>query len=52
MRIETHEQKEVLKNLPVFYIPIVTNFFSSDKEMFNKIIIDYVENAGKNKRND
>ncbi|MGD0711597.1 MAG: tetraacyldisaccharide 4'-kinase [Bacteroidales bacterium] len=52
MRIETYEQKEALKDLPVFYIPIMTDFFPSDKEMFNKIIIDYVENAGKNKRND
>jgi tetraacyldisaccharide 4'-kinase len=52
IRIETPEQKEALKGLPVFYIPIVVDFFPSDKEMFNKIIIDYVENAGKNKRND
>ncbi len=49
MRIETPAQKEILTGLPVFYIPIKAEFFEPDKEMFNKIIIDYVTNFGKDK---
>jgi tetraacyldisaccharide 4'-kinase len=45
MRIESPEMKAVLNNLPVFYIPIYVEFFDRDKEMFNKIILDYVANA-------
>ena len=52
MRIETPEQRAILKNLPVYFIPIYVEFFPSDKEMFNKIIMNYVANAGKNKGND
>ena len=48
MRIETREQQEILKDFPVYYIPIDVHFFQSDKEMFNKIILNYATNAGKN----
>ena len=48
MRIDTPEQQAILKNLPVYYLPIYVEFFPSDKEMFNKIILNYVANAGKN----
>jgi len=48
MRIEDPEQKEIIKNLPVFYIPIVVDLFEMDKRMFNDMILDYVENARKN----
>lgn len=48
MRVETFEQKAILLDLPVFFIPIHVDFFLSDKGMFNKLIWDYVRNAGKN----
>lgn len=51
MRIESHDQMDILKGLPVYFIPVFTNFFPSNKEMFNKIIFDYVTNARKNQRN-
>ena len=51
MRIEASEQKEILSNLPVFYIPIIAGFFEPDKEIFDKIIIDFIANNEKNKGN-
>lgn len=51
MRIETQKQQEMLKDLPVYYMPIYVEFFPSDKEMFNQIILNYVTNARKNQRN-
>jgi tetraacyldisaccharide 4'-kinase len=51
VRIESQELKEILKELPVYYIPIITDFLPEDKETFNKLIIDYVTNARKNQGN-
>lgn len=51
VRIESPELKEILKGLPVYFIPIITDFFPIDKETFNKQIIDYVTNARKNQGN-
>lgn len=48
MRIETSEQREIIKDLPVFIIPISVDFFPEDKEMFNLIIWNYVRNDRKN----
>ncbi len=48
MRIETLWAKEALKELPIYYIPIMIDFFPDDKEKFNKLITAYVENARKN----
>jgi tetraacyldisaccharide 4'-kinase len=48
VRIETAEQKEILKGLPVYYVPIAIDLPEKDKKMFNKIILDYVTHAGKN----
>lgn len=45
MRIESPEQKEILNNLPVFYVPLFVEFFEKDKKMFNQKITDYVANA-------
>jgi tetraacyldisaccharide 4'-kinase len=48
MRIETLWAKEALKELPIYYIPIMLDLFSDDKEKFNTLITAYVENARKN----
>ena len=48
MRIETTEQMELIKYLPIFIIPIKVDFFPEDKQMFNEIIWNYVRNARKN----
>ena len=45
MRIENAKQQEIIKDLPIFYIPIVVDFFETDKKIFNAIITDYVKNA-------
>lgn len=42
MRLRGHE---VLKKLPLYYIPVEVEFHENDKEEFNKMIIQYV---GKN----
>jgi tetraacyldisaccharide 4'-kinase len=46
-RIETLWEKEALKELPIYFIPIMFDFFPDDKEKFNKLITAYVENARK-----
>jgi tetraacyldisaccharide 4'-kinase len=51
VRIESQEQKDILKELPVYFIPILTDFFPPDKETFNKLITDYVTNARKDQGN-
>jgi len=42
------EIRDLIKDLPVYYIPIKTEFQGDDKLLFNKLIYDYV---GKNKKN-
>ena len=48
MRIERGEQKEILRNLPFYYLPIEIDFFAQDKELFNQIIYSYVKNVREN----
>jgi len=48
MRLKTVELSNFLKNLPLFYLPIETEFHKEDKEIFNNYIFDYVR---QNKRN-
>ena len=42
MRLDNQGSKEILKDLPVFYIPIEIEFHDKDKEDFNSHIFDYV----------
>jgi tetraacyldisaccharide 4'-kinase len=42
MRLKNPEYAEVLKDLPIFYIPIEINFHDKDIEQFNEQIIHYV----------
>jgi tetraacyldisaccharide 4'-kinase len=48
MRLKTPEMSNFLKNLPLFYLPIEINFHEKDKQIFDKLILDYV---GQNQRN-
>ena len=48
MRLRTPELSTFLKNLPLFYLPIEINFHEKDKQIFDKLILDYV---GQNQRN-
>ena len=48
MRLKTAEFNTFFKNLPLFYLPVEVSLHGSDKELFEKEIINYVE---KNKRN-
>ncbi|MDP4281317.1 MAG: tetraacyldisaccharide 4'-kinase [Bacteroidota bacterium] len=40
----------ILKDLPLFYIPIETDFHGSDKTIFDKMILNYVEKNSRNRR--
>jgi len=48
VKLYTPEIKELVKSLPVYYIPIEIKFLDDDELLFNKLIYDYV---GKNKTN-
>jgi tetraacyldisaccharide 4'-kinase len=48
MRLKTPELSTFVKNLPLFYLPVEVDFHGSDKFLFEKEILNYVE---KNKRN-
>jgi tetraacyldisaccharide 4'-kinase len=48
MRLKIPEFSTYLKNLPLFYLPIEINFHEKDKQIFDKLITDYV---GQNQRN-
>lgn len=48
MRLKTAEFNNFFKSLPLFYLPVEVSLHGSDKELFEKEIINYVE---KNKRN-
>jgi tetraacyldisaccharide 4'-kinase len=48
MRIQINEHLLTLKDFPVYYIPVIHDFFPCDKEMFDKLITHYVENAREN----
>jgi len=47
MRLKTPELSTILKNLPLFYIPIEIRFHGEDMKKFDDLILTYVE---KNKR--
>ncbi len=42
MRLKDKTELEVLKGLPVFYIPIEIDFHEKDKQRFDEIVLDYV----------
>lgn len=42
MRLRAPEYSEILKGLPVFYMPIEIEFHDKDKETFNEQILHYV----------
>jgi tetraacyldisaccharide 4'-kinase len=48
MRLNTPEFGKLLKDLPLFYIPMQIDFHEKDKSEFNKLILDYV---GQDQRN-
>jgi tetraacyldisaccharide 4'-kinase len=47
IRLRDSDKATHIKDLPLYYIPIEVDFHGGDKEMFDKIIIEYVD---KNKR--
>jgi tetraacyldisaccharide 4'-kinase len=48
MRLKTTELSNFFKNLPLFYLPVEIEFHGTDKQLFEKEILNYVE---KNQRN-
>ncbi len=42
MRLKTSEFSDVLKDIPLFYIPIEIAFHDNDSELFNEQILNYV----------
>ena len=42
MRLEKSELQEILKKLPLYYIPIEIAFHEKDQEDFNRHILNYV----------
>ncbi len=57
MRLRKPELSNIIKNLPVYYVPIEVDFHEQDKVRFNKMVLDYMEsfypspNAVKRKKN-
>jgi len=47
MRLKSPEFSELLKSLPIFYIPIEVEFHDKDKVLFNEQIINYVRSNQK-----
>jgi tetraacyldisaccharide 4'-kinase len=47
MRLKSPEFSELLKSLPIFYIPIEVEFHDKDKEQFNEQLINYVRSNQK-----
>lgn len=43
MRLQTDEFKELLKNYPIYYLPLQVAFIDNDKALFNQFILNYVE---------
>jgi tetraacyldisaccharide 4'-kinase len=50
MRLKMPELSTELKKLPVYYIPIEIDFHESDKPLFDKKILDYVNENKRNSR--
>ncbi len=42
MRLQASKHIEVLKDLPLFYVPVQVEFHKEDKNKFNQQILDYV----------
>ena len=49
MRLKTPEISNMLKDLPLFYLPIEIDFHEKDKQAFDKLILDYVEQNQRNR---
>lgn len=43
MRLRKEELSNIIKNLPVYYIPIEVDFHEQDKSGFDKMVLDYME---------
>lgn len=43
MRLKTTELTPLLRNLPVYYLPISIGFHGDDKEAFDKLVLGFVE---------
>ncbi len=41
MRLKNTPEFEILKDLPICYVPIETRFHENDKQIFDQIILDY-----------
>lgn len=47
MRLRSPEFTQILKTLPIFYIPIVMEFHGADGEQFDKTVLTYLETSSK-----
>jgi tetraacyldisaccharide 4'-kinase len=43
MRLQTAEFEAILRNYPIYYLPLQVAFFQNDKNTFNRTILNYVE---------
>jgi tetraacyldisaccharide 4'-kinase len=43
MRLRMPDTGNIFRNIPLFYIPMEIDIHGPDKEVFNKVILDYVE---------
>ena len=50
MRLKVQELSVLCKSLPLYYIPIGIEFHGNDKELFDKEILDYVEENKRDRR--
>ena len=46
MRLKTTDFSPILERLPIFYFPISIEFHGKDKELFDKLVRDFVERHG------
>jgi len=49
-RLNSHQFRELLKGLPVYYLPVRARIQSPDEERFNNLIIEYVRKHPVNNR--
>ncbi len=49
MRLKIPELSEILKGLPLFYVPIEVGYQGSDEEKFKNLILKYVEDCKRNR---
>lgn len=49
-RLTSHQFRELLKGLPVYYLPVKARILSPDEERFNNLIIEYVRKHPVNNR--